>query len=311
MSNQEVHKPEMKPFPKPPMMVSFDEIKKRVQESVKSVTVKLAIISGKGGVGKSFVSTSLAIGFALRGFRVGIMDADVYGPTVPKMLGIPRPSQLLVDYTVEKIIPPMGPLGVRVMSVEFLLPSEETPVIWRGPMVAKLIEEFFTKVHWGTLDFLVIDLPPGTGDEPLTIAQLLSEQLDGTIIVTIPSEVSKRIVRKAIEFSKRVGVPVIGIIENMSYFYCPKCGERYYIFGKGIGKALADETGIPFLGEIPLDPRISEACDAGIPYVLKYPDSEATKAILDIVDKLIDKFKEKLQALGLMKTEEKKSESKS
>ncbi len=280
-----------KPIAKP---TSFEEIKKRVQESIQNVKVKIAVISGKGGVGKSFVSASIAVGFALRGFRVGVIDADVYGPTIPKMLGVSRPRELLVDQTVEKIIPPHGPLGIKVMSTDFLLPSEETPVIWRGPLVARLLEEFFTRVYWGGTDVFVIDLPPGTGDEPLTIAQLLAEQLDGTVIVTIPSEISKRIVRKAIEFARRVEVPILGLVENMSYFYCPKCGEKYYIFGKEIGKILAEEAGIPFLGAIPLDPRISEANDSGIPFVLKYPDSDATKAILDIVDKLLDKFLPKL-----------------
>ena len=285
-------KPSAKPAP-----LSFEEIKRQVYESVKNVKVKLAVISGKGGVGKSFVSASLAVGFALRGFRVGVIDADVYGPTIPKMLGVARPREIIVDQTVEKIVPPYGPLGIKVMSTDFLLPSEETPVIWRGPLVARLLQEFFTKVYWGELDFLVIDLPPGTGDEPLTIAQLLApDNLDGTIIVTIPSEVSKRIVRKAIEFARRLEVPILGLVENMSYFYCPKCGERYYIFGREIGKMLAEEAGIPFLGAIPLDPRISEANDAGIPFLLKYPDTEASRAIMEIVDKLIEKFKPKLQS---------------
>ncbi len=284
-------KPTTKPAP-----LSFEEVKRQVAESVKNVKVKIAVISGKGGVGKSFVSASLAVGFALRGFKTGVIDADVYGPTIPKMLGVSRPREIMVDQTVEKIVPPYGPLGIKVMSTDFLLPSEETPVIWRGPLVARLLQEFFTKVYWGELDFLVIDLPPGTGDEPLTIAQLLApENLDGTVIVTIPSEVSKRIVRKAIEFARRLEVQILGIVENMSYFYCPKCGERYYIFGRDTGKRLAEEAGIPFLGSIPLDPRISEANDMGVPFLLKYPDSEASKAIMEIVDKLIDRFKNRLQ----------------
>ncbi len=284
-------KPATKPAP-----LSFEEVKRQVAESVKNVKVKIAVISGKGGVGKSFVSASLAVGFALRGFKTGVIDADVYGPTIPKMLGVSRPREIMVDQTVEKIVPPYGPLGIKVMSTDFLLPSEETPVIWRGPLVARLLQEFFTKVYWGELDFLVIDLPPGTGDEPLTIAQLLApENLDGTVIVTIPSEVSKRIVRKAIEFARRLEVQILGIVENMSYFYCPKCGEKYYIFGRDTGKRLAEEAGIPFLGSIPLDPRISEANDMGVPFLLKYPDSEASKAIMEIVDKLIDRFKNRLQ----------------
>ncbi len=284
-------KPATKPAP-----LSFEEVKRQVAESVKNVKVKIAVISGKGGVGKSFVSASLAVGFALRGFKTGVIDADVYGPTIPKMLGVSRPREIMVDQTVEKIVPPYGPLGIKVMSTDFLLPSEETPVIWRGPLVARLLQEFFTKVYWGELDFLVIDLPPGTGDEPLTIAQLLApENLDGTVIVTIPSEVSKRIVRKAIEFARRLEVQILGIVENMSYFYCPKCGEKYYIFGRDTGKRLAEEAGIPFLGSIPLDPRISEANDMGVPFLLKYPDSEASKAIMEIVDKLVDRFKNRLQ----------------
>ncbi len=280
---------------RPLQFISFEEVKRLVRESIKDVKVKLAVISGKGGVGKSFVSTSIALGLALRGFRVGIIDADVYGPTVAKMLGISRSQQLIIDHETEKIIPPMGPLGVKVMSVEFLLPSEEVPVVWRGPLVARLIEEFFIKVRWGSLDFLIVDLPPGTGDEPLTIAQLLAEQLDGAIVVSTPGDVSRRIVRKAIEFSKRMNVPIVGIIENMSYFYCPKCGEKYRIFGKSVGGALSEEAGAQLLGEIPLDVRVGEAYDSEVPFLLKYPDSETTRCVMSIVDKLADKFKDKLR----------------
>ncbi len=258
-----------------------------------SVKLKLMVVSGKGGVGKSFVTSSVATGMALRGLRVGILDGDVYGPTIPKMLGLSG-TALQADEGTGKIYPVVGPLGIKVVSIEFALPSDETAVIWRAPLVNRALEEFLGSVEWGELDALVIDLPPGTGDAPLTIAQKLQNDLDGSIIVTIPSEISRRIVLKSIDFSAKLNVPVAGIVENMCCFYCPESGKTYYVFGRGAGERIAAEKGIRFLGSIPLDPRIGESNDRGEPYLLRHGDSETAKRIMAIVDGLIELYKDKL-----------------
>lgn len=275
-------------------------IKVRVNRPVESegkllegVKLKLMVISGKGGVGKSFVSASLALGFALRGYKSGVLDADVYGPTIPKMLGISAES-LRVDEEGKRIIPAIGPAGVRAVSIDFLLPSDEVAVIWRAPLMSQVIMEFLSSVDWGSIDVLVIDLPPGTGDAPLTIAQQLKNSIDGAILVTIPSEISRRIVVKCIDFARKLNIPIAGIVENMCCFYCPDTGKPHYIFGRGIGEKMAREYNVEFLGGIPLDPRVSEANDAGEPPLLKYPTSKTSEAIMSIVDRLIEKYKERL-----------------
>ncbi len=216
-----------------------------IAQAMKSIKTKFAIMSGKGGVGKSFVTASLALGFAMRGYRVGVLDADVYGPTIPKLLGLVGANLYLSED--EKIIPAEGPFGIKVVSMDFLLPTDDTAVIWRGPLVDRAIKDFLGNVRWGELDALFIDLPPGTGDAPLTIAQALANEMTGSIIVTAPSDVSKRIVQKAIDFSRKVKIPITGVIENMCCFYCPESGKTYYIFGKLIGKEMADKYGIPYL----------------------------------------------------------------
>lgn len=256
------------------------------------VKLKLMVVSGKGGVGKSFVTSSIALGMALRGLRVGILDGDVYGPTIPKMLGLSGMG--LQTDEAGRIYPVVGPLGVKVVSIEFALPSDETAVIWRAPLVNRALEEFLGSVEWGELDALVIDLPPGTGDAPLTIAQKLQNDLDGTIVVTIPSEISRRIVLKSIDFSAKLNVPVAGIVENMCCFYCPDSGKTYYVLGRGAGERIAAEKGVRFLGSIPLDPRISESNDRGEPYLLKHGDGETAKHIMAIVDRLIELYRDKL-----------------
>ena len=243
---------------------------------------KIAIISGKGGVGKSTVTVNLAAVFAKTGHSVGVLDADIHGPSVPKLLGLTG-QQMKVGPPGAFPVP--GPLGMKVVSIDFFLPEENTPTIWRGPLKMRAIRQFLTDIVWGDLDVLFIDLPPGTGDEALSIAQLLPE-IDGVIIVTMPSDLSRVVVKKAITFAERMGLPIIGIIENMSGFICPSCGDKIEIFQAGGGKKMAEETGIPFLGEIPIDPKVGVATDKGVPFVIENPDSPATIAFLDIVQKV-------------------------
>ena len=251
---------------------------------MKKIKHKIAVISGKGGVGKTVTAVNLAIAFALQGHenRVGILDADLHGPCVPKMLGM-EDKKLRVGPI--GAFPAVGPLGLKVISMAFVLEGKEVPVVWRGPLKMRAIQQFLSEVAWGELDFLLIDLPPGTGDEPLSVMKLLPE-MDGVVIVTIPSEVSQTVVGKSITFSRQLNVPVIGIIENMSGFVCPDCGKVTYIFKTGGGKKVAQEFSVPFLGSIPLDPRVCEASDLGRPFIMEYPDSPATKAFMDIVEKI-------------------------
>ncbi len=264
------------------------------------VKVKIAVMSGKGGVGKSLVTSSLAVGFALRGFKVGVLDADIYGPTIPKMLGLTG-AALAYDDKRDVIIPAEGPLGIKVVSIDFLLPSENTAVIWRGALVTRAIQDFLSKVDWGELDVMLIDLPPGTGDAPLTIVQTLSGELTGSIIVSAPGDVSGRIVRRAVDFARKTKAPILGIIENMCCFKCPETGKEYYIFGQPEGPKIAEEAGVPFLGQIPLDPRISEANNAGVSFLLKYPDIDASRVIMNIVDELARRLSDRLK--GAVKRE--------
>jgi ATP-binding protein involved in chromosome partitioning len=260
------------------------EQQRRIKTAMDKIKHKIAVISGKGGVGKSTVTVNLAASFVMHGFHgsVGILDADITGPCVPKILGVK--GQRLQSGPVG-MAPVVSPFGIKVTSMAFLLPSEETPVIWRGPLKMKAIQQFLSDIMWGELEFLLIDLPPGTGDEPLSIMQLLPE-MDGVVIVTIPSEVSQEVVKKAVTFSRKLNIPIIGIVENMSGFVCPKCGAEYDIFGSGGGKKIADDLGIPFLGKIPIDPQICVDSDRGTPFVLEHRDSKSTKAFMDIVEKI-------------------------
>ncbi len=264
----------------PPRMM---EIQKKIEERMRRIKHKIVIMSGKGGVGKSFIASNLAVTFQSMGYRVGLMDVDFHGPSAPKMLGI-RGQKLIA--TTEGIQPAQGPLGLQVMSLDFLLPDDDSPVIWRGPLKTSAIMQFLSEVNWGDLDFLVIDMPPGTGDEAITVAQQLP-QVDGAVFVTIPSEVSLLVVGRSIAFAKRVGIRPLGLIENMSGFYCPESGKTYKIFGKGSGRAIAEKYGIPLLAEIPLDPRISEANDEGEPFVLKHSDSEAARRLKEAAKKIV------------------------
>jgi ATP-binding protein involved in chromosome partitioning len=270
------------------------EEEQRLKLKMSRIKRKIAVISGKGGVGKSTVTVNLAMAFAVHGYanHVGILDADITGPCVPKMLGLHGQR---LPASPAGISPALGPMGIKVVSMDFLLPSDESPVIWRGPLKMKAISQFLSDIVWGELEFLFIDLPPGTGDEPLSIMQLIPE-MDGVVIVTMASEVSQIVVKKAVTFSRKLGIPVIGVIENMSGFVCPKCGTDIDIFKVGGGKKMADDLSVPFLGRIPIDPEICRDSDNGVPFITEHVDSPATKAFTEIVKK-IERFLERKERL--------------
>lgn len=251
---------------------------------MKKIKRKIAVISGKGGVGKSTITANLAMAFADNdsGNHVGILDADITGPCIPKILGI-RDQKLVGG--PPGLFPAVGPLGMKVASMDFLLPTDESPVIWRGPLKMRAIQQFLSDIVWGDLDFLFIDLPPGTGDEPLSIMQLLPE-MDGVIIVTIPSEVSQMVVKKTITFSHQLKIPIIGILENMSGFVCPHCGEQTDIFNMGGGEKIAKDLSVPYLGKIPIDSKICQDSDKGLSFIKEHPSSSATKEFINIVKKI-------------------------
>ena len=255
------------------------EAKKRLR----SIKHKIMVLSGKGGVGKTFISSMLALALAEKGYKVGILDADIHGSSIPTIYGL---KNMRLYANEEGIIPAAGPLGVKIIATNLLLDSPDIPIVWRGPLKSRAILEFLSKVVWGEMDYLVIDLPPGTGDEAITIVQTISD-LDGAIIVTAPSMLSETIVAKAINFVIKNRVPLLGIVENMSYFKCPKCGTIYYLLGKGTGEELAAKYNTRLLAKIPLDPLIGEAVDKGIPYLIEYPDGDAAKAIKDLAVKVI------------------------
>ena len=261
-----------------------EEQERRLRASMSKIAHKIIVLSGKGGVGKSTVTANLGIALARRGHagRVGILDADITGPSIPKMLGV-RGQKL--DVGLPGVFPVIGPLNTRIVSMDFLLPSDETPVIWRGPLKSMAIRQFLAEVVWGDLDFLLVDLPPGTGDEALTVMQSIPN-IGGVVIVTIPSEVSQVVVKKAVTFTRQLGAPVLGIVENMSGFVCPKCGGETSIFKTGGGQKIAEELGVRFLGRIPLDPRICEDSDDGTPFILRHRDSPAATAFIEIVEKI-------------------------
>jgi ATP-binding protein involved in chromosome partitioning len=254
----------------------------KIVNNLAHIKHKIVIMSGKGGVGKSTIAVNLAVTFSLQGFDVGLLDCDIHGPSIPKMLSL-EDEKLLIQKNV------IGPVIVsphlKVVSMGFLITDKDTPVIWRGPLKMGVIRQFLGEVSWGKLDYLIIDLPPGTGDEPLSIAQLLPNS-DGAIIVTTPQDVALLSVRKSINFAKSLKMSVIGIIENMSGFVCPNCNTTIDIFGKGGGEKIANDFNIPLLGKIPIDAKIAETGDKGKPIVSEYKNSESTKIFENIVDKI-------------------------
>jgi len=253
-------------------------------ENIKNISNVLVVMSGKGGVGKSTVSANLAVELSERGFQVGLVDADMHGPDIPQMLGLVDDKPVMNDD--KKIVPVNYSNNLRVISIEYFLPSRDTPVIWRGALKHKMIEQFVKDIAWEKLDFLIFDLPPGTGDEALSIVQLIPK-VTGFVIVGTPQEVAMIDVRKAINFAKQLNAPVIGLVENMSGFVCPHCGKTTYIFKKGSGENIAREFGINFLGSMPLEPSVVEDGDDGTPMVLSHPESSSSKSFRLIVDEVL------------------------
>ncbi len=255
---------------------------KYISEKMKEINHVIVILSGKGGVGKTTVAINLATALGLNGLRVGVLDADIHGPNTSKMLGI---KNYLPSVTESGIMPAIGPLNIKIMSMAFLLPSTDTPVIWRGPLKMGAIKQFITDVNWGELDYLIVDLPPGTGDEALTILQLIPK-ITGVVIVTTPQDVALASVRKSINMVKEMHIPILGIVENMSGFVCPKCGHAVNIFGEGGAKKAATDMEITFLGNIPIDANITQDSDKGLPFVVQHMKTKAAEAFTAVVDNI-------------------------
>lgn len=274
-------------IPKDLMVGTQTSEQQEIAERMRHIKHKIVILSGKGGVGKTTVAVNLATALAWQGHTVGILDADIHGPDVPKMLDLEGARMVGGDKGLEPVI---GPLNILTVSMEFLLQSADTPVIWRGPLKMRVISEFLSKVNWGTLDYLIIDLPPGTGDESLSIMQLLPE-LDGVIIVTTPQEVALLDSRKAASMVRQMNVPILGLIENMSGFHCPHCGEVTNIFGKGGGKTAAKELNLFFLGDLPFDHRVMLLSDEGKPFIVTESKTPVAHAFQKAVERLSTRIK--------------------
>ncbi len=234
------------------------EVESGMAEHLNHVRHVITVMSGKGGVGKSLVSGLLAVALRREGYQVGLLDADITGPSIPKMF---FPDGARLENSPRAILPAESRLGIRVMSINLLLPSEDQAVIWRGPLVGRAIQQFWTDVLWGDLDYLVVDLPPGTSDAPLTVMQSLP--LSGVVLVTSPQDLAGMVVRKAAQMARHMQVPILGLIENMSYFVCPDTGKQYDVFGPSHAEQMAARLGVPFLGRLPIDPEIARLCDAG------------------------------------------------
>ena len=273
--------------------ILLDQQEKRVREQLSRIQHKIIVMSGKGGVGKSTVSVNLAVGLSLQDFMVGLLDVDLHGPNIPKMLGVRRER-----------LPrrPDGRLGaisyspnLKFLSIEPLLPKEDAAVIWRGPLKISAIKQFIGDIDWRKLDYLIIDAPPGTGDEPLTVAQTIPDAY--AIVVTTPQEVSLIDVQKSINFCRKVKMRILGLVENMSGFICPHCGKELDIFKRGGGERLAEEMGIRFLGRIPVDPRVVAAGDAGKPAIAAYPESITAQAFEELVRNVVAATEEMWRAV--------------
>jgi ATP-binding protein involved in chromosome partitioning len=257
-----------------------------IRDAMAHINYKIAILSGKGGVGKTSVTVNLAAAMKQKGMVVGIFDADVHGPSVPKMTGVKTEMRDLLHGS-HGIDPVVTEQGLRIMSVALIWPTDMTPIMWRGQYKARVLRQFLSSIKWYEMDFLFVDLPPGTGDEPTTIMKSIPN-LDGMIVVTTPQEISTQVCSRAINAAKELKAPLLGLIENMNHHQCPDCGRVDHFFGKGRGERLARTFSIPFLGGIPLDGQCSDAADSGVPIVFKYPESLTAKAMRSIADKLIE-----------------------
>jgi ATP-binding protein involved in chromosome partitioning len=261
--------------------MSEDDIK--IQQTLSKIKNRILVFSGKGGVGKSTIAVNIGLSLSERQLKVGLLDIDIHGPNLAMMLGVDK--KRLESADDNRILPVTVTKNLSLISMSFLLQDTTTPVIWRGPLKMKIIQQFLGDVIWGNLDWLVIDSPPGTGDEPLSVAQLIPAT--GAIIVTTPQEVSLLDSGKAVNFARRLNLKIYGIVENMSGLKCPHCGEQISLFKEGGGERTAKELGVPFLGRIPIDPSIVELGDDGKPFILHRAESDAAKALNKIVDGII------------------------
>ena len=268
-----------------------EELKEKLmlEQNIREIDHKIMVMSGKGGVGKSSIAANIAVGLSLKGRKVGLLDIDIHGPSIPKITGLEGSP---LRQSEEGLMPVEYSNDLKVMSIGFLIRDRKDAVIWRAPLKHGLIRQFLTDVKWGKLDYLIVDCPPGTGDELISIAQLL-EGADGAVIVTTPQDVALNDVMKSISFCHHVDLPVIGVIENMSGFVCPHCGASVDIFKTGGGEKLASETGVPFLGRIPIDPEVVEHSDSGRPFLQYVSVSETTRAFETVMEPLLKLSKEK------------------
>ena len=265
---------------------SAEDKQKREEEVLQArlshIKHRLVVMSGKGGVGKSTIAVSLAVSLARQGHKVGLLDADIHGPNLPKMLGLENKR---LQASEGGIIPEPVMENLSVVSMAFLLDNPDNPVVWRGPLKHTVIRQFVADVQWGELDYLIIDLPPGTGDEPLSVAQVI-KPIDGSIIVTTPQDVALLDSRKSVVFSQQIEVPVLGIVENMSGFNCPHCNHAIDLFKQGGGRKAAEDLKVPFLGAVPLDPQVVIQGDAGKPFVTAFPETATATAFNEITTKV-------------------------
>ena len=261
-----------------------DALESRVREALSPIKHKIVVMSGKGGVGKSLVSSYTAVALARRGFGVGLLDVDFHGPSSHIFLGLKGRKPTV---TISGIEPIEGPLGLKVMSIAFLLQDDETPVIWRGPLKTSAMIQLLTEVNWGQLDFLVVDMPPGTGDEAITLAHLVKD-IDGALVVTTPSDVVKYVVSRALGFARQVGIRVLGLVENMSYFYCPTSGTTYRLFGRSTAEELSERFGIPILAKIPIDPELPSYLEKGKVLIVDNPESHLSRIFEELASRLVE-----------------------
>ncbi|MBN3038242.1 MAG: Mrp/NBP35 family ATP-binding protein [Candidatus Omnitrophica bacterium] len=260
---------------------------KRLTERMLNIKYKLVVMSGKGGVGKTTVAVNLAYGLAARGKKTGILDVDIHGPNIAKMLGIEGGKLISSGLGIEpvEVIP-----GLKAVSLALLLENKDQPVIWRGPLKMITIKQFLSDVNWGELEYLIVDSPPGTGDEPLSVCQLIPD-LSGAIIVTTPQDVAILDSRKSVNFVKELKIPVLGMIENMSGFTCPHCKKEIDLFGRGGGEKSADELGVLFLGRIPIEPEMVKSGDSGQPFIYFRKDTQTAKIMYQIIDSITARIK--------------------